>query len=179
MVLVAQAPHAQTTPQPQPQAVAQAKAQANLAQAVRAAEQRSGGRARKVELENEKGVEVYEIKTVSKDKSACVLINRVTGDVVRVEGPGFMSGVFDREDQQEDLAELARLEASPLTLAAAIETAEQQTGGRAIGAELRNQYGSSVFEIRVVKDWEMQKVWVDPATSKVIPIPQKPKHDDD
>ena len=102
LILAAQAPHAQTTPQTQSQAAPAPQAQANLAQLVRAAEQHSGGRARKVELENERGVEVYEIKTVSKDKSSCVLIDRVTGKVVRTEGPGFMSGVFDREDQQEE-----------------------------------------------------------------------------
>lgn len=157
-------------------------AQASLAQAVRAAEQRSGGRARKVERESEQGVEVYEVKTVSKDKSTKVLVNPVSGDVVRVDSPGFFSSVsnaFDREDQQEDLADLARLEGSALSLAGAIETAEKETGGRAVEASVENRYGSTLFEVRVVKDFIAQKVWVDPATSKVISVPQKDDDSDD
>ena len=183
MVLAARTPHAQTAPPPQtaPPLQAQAapapQAQTNLAQAVRAAEQRSGGRARKVEMETNKGVEVYEIKTVSKDKSTSVMIDLVSGNVVRVDGPGFLSSVFDKDDQQEDRAALARLEASPLTLAAAIEAAEKETGGRAIEAAMASRYGSTLFEVRTVKDWTMHTVWVDPSTSKVTSVPQE--HDDD
>jgi uncharacterized membrane protein YkoI len=183
MVLAAPAPFAQTTPQPptapqpQTQTAPQTQAKTSLAQVVRAAEERSGGRARKVEMESDKGVEVYEIKTVSKDKSTKVMIDPVTGNIVRVDGPGFLSSVFDGDDQKEDRADLARLEASPLTLASAIEIAEKEGGGRAIEAAMMSQYGSTLFEVRVVKDWTLHKVWVDPSTSKVIPIPQE--HDDD
>ena len=183
MVLAARTPHAQTAPPPQtaPEPQAQTalapQGQTNLAQAVRAAEQRSGGRARKVEMESNKGIEVFEIKTVSKDKSTSVMIDLVSGNVVRVDGPGFLSSVFDKDDQQEDRADLARLEASPLTLAAAIETAEKETGGRAIEAAMESKYGSTLFAVRVVKDWTMHEVWVDPSTSKVIAVPQE--QDDD
>lgn len=179
MVLAAHISLAQTTPQPQAQATPQPQAQTNLAQAVRAAEQRSGGRAKKVEMESNKGVEVYEIKTVSKDKSASVMIDPISGNVVRVDGSGFLSSVFDKEDQQEDRAALARLEASSLTLAGAIETAEKEIGGRAIEAAMKSRYGSTLFEVRVVKDWTMQKVWVDPVTAKVIALPPRTDHSDD
>jgi uncharacterized membrane protein YkoI len=179
MVLAAQAALAQTSPQPQTtpqtQATPQTQVPTSLAQAVRAAEQRSGGRARKVEMETNKGVEVYEIKTVSKDKSTKVMIDPTTGNIVRVDGSGFL--FFDGDDKQEDQADLARLEASPLTLAAAIEMAEKETSARAIEAAMMSMYGSTLFEVRVVKDWTMHKVWVDPSTSKVTPVPQE--HDDD
>ena len=150
----------------------------SLSQAVRVAEARTGGRARKVEMEREREHDVYEIKTVSKKQSASVLVGTTSGDVVRVNTQGFLSGVFDRDDQQEDLAELARLEATSMTLAAAIEKAEQATGGRAIEAALRNQYGSTLFEVWVVKDWNKQEVWVDPAKAEVI-TPPAPKEDHD
>ena len=157
-------------------ATAQDSAKPTLAQAVRAAEQRTNGHARKVEMENENGIDVYEIKTVSKGKSASVLVDLVSGKILRVQGQGFMSGVIEREDLEEDRADLARLEASSMKLAGAIDAAEQETGGRAVEAEMQNRYGSTLFEVHVVKDWVKQKVLIDPATAKVIPVP--PETDD-
>src|SRR2546426_6233261 len=58
-----------------------------------------------------------------------------------------------------------------MTLADAIETAEKGTGGRAVEAALKSQYGSALFEVRVVKDLAPQKVLVDPATGKVVAVP--------
>ena len=158
------------------------QAQTSLAQAVRVAEQQTGGRARKVEMERERGSEVYEIETVSKDSSATVLIDSASGNVVRVETPGFLSSIaniFDRDDQRKDHAAFAQLEASSMTLAGAIDAAEKETGGRAVKAALKRQYGSTLFEVRVVKDWIMQKVLVDPATAKVVTVPPRGKHQDD
>jgi uncharacterized membrane protein YkoI len=149
----------------------QTQAPTSLAQAVRIAEQRTSGHARKVEIENERGIDVYEIKTVAKDKGACVYVEIATGRVVRVEGSGFLENVFDREDRWEEQAALARLEASSMNLAAAIEAAEKETGARAVEAWMYDQYGSMAFEVGVVKDWVKQQVLIDPATARVIPRP--------
>jgi uncharacterized membrane protein YkoI len=154
----------------------------SLAQAVRAAEKQTGGRARKAEMERKRGVDVYEIKTVSKDGSAKVLVDPASGNVLRVHTPGFVSSignVFDRDDQREDQAAFARLEASSMTLAAAIDAAQKETGGRAVKAALKSQYGSTLFEVGVVKDWTTQKVLVDPATAKVVTVPPSGKRSDD
>jgi uncharacterized membrane protein YkoI len=150
----------------------------SLAEAIRIAEQESGGRARKAELEQDRGVDVYEIKTVSKDKSATVFVDLSSGKVVRVEGAGFLSGVFEREDNREDQAELARLEALSTTLVDAIAAAERETGGRAIDASLRSQYGQTLFRVRVVKDLVPQQVMVDPATGKVVTLAPRERADD-
>jgi uncharacterized membrane protein YkoI len=158
------------------------QAQTSLAQVVRIAEQQTGGRARKVEMERERGIEVYEIKTVAKDGSATVLIDSASGNVVRVETAGFLASIatiFDRDDQREDHAAFAQLEASAMTLAGAIEAAEKETGGRAIKAALKRQYGATLFEVRVVKDWIPQKVLVDPATAQVVTVPAHGKKPDD
>src|SRR2546427_3940844 len=112
--------------------------QTSLAQAVRVAEQQTGGRARKAEMERNRGAYVYEIKTVSKEKSAKVLVDPASGNVVRVDTPGFFSSigdVFDGDDQRKDRAALARLEVSSMTLVGAIEAAESRTGG--LGGEAR------------------------------------------
>jgi uncharacterized membrane protein YkoI len=146
----------------------------SLAQAVRVAEKQTGGRARKAEMEREKGVDVYEIKTVSKDGSAKVLVDPASGNVLRVVTPGFASSianVFDRDDQREDRAALTRLEASSMTLASAIDIAQKETGGRPVEAAVKSQYGAAVFEVSVVKDWTAHKVLVDPATASVVTVP--------
>lgn len=153
-----------------------------LAHAVSVAEKQTGGRARKAEMERERGIYVYEIKTVSKDGSAKVLVDPASGNVLRVHTPGFIASianVFDRDDQRKDQAAFAQLEASPMTLAGAIEAAEKETGGRAVEAALKSQYGSALFEVRVVKDLAPQKVLVDLATGKVVTLPPHGGRKDD
>src|SRR5439155_6855945 len=81
-----------------------------------------------------RGIDVYEIKTVSKDGSAKVLVDPASGNILRVVTPGFVSSVanvFDRDDQRKDQAAFAQLEGSPMTLASAIDAAQKETGGRA------------------------------------------------
>ena len=158
------------------------KPQTSLAQAVRVAEQQTGGRARKAEMDREKGIDVYEIKTVSKDGSAKVHVDPASGSVLRVKRPGFVSAIasiFDRDDQRKDQAELARLEASPMTLAGAVDSAEKETRGRAVKAAVKSQYGSTLFEVSVVKDWITHSVLVDPANAKIVTVPPHDKRKDD
>ncbi len=158
--------------------------QTSLAQAVRVAEQQTGGRARKAEMERTRGTDVYEIKIVSKERSAKVFVDPVSGNVLRVVSPGVISSfghVFDREDHVKEQAVLARLEASPMSLVSAIETAERETGGRAVEAALAGFHGSTRFEVRVVKDLTTHRVMVDPATANVVAVPARGKrkdHDD-
>jgi len=159
--------------------------QTSLAQAVRVAEQQTGGRARKAEMERNRGTYVYEIKTVSKEKSVKVFVDPASGSVVRTVTPGVISSlshVFDRKDQLKEQAALARLEASPMSLVSAIESPERESGGRAVEAALASLYGSTLFEVKVVKDLTTQRVVVDPATGKVaavVPSRGKRKDDDD
>jgi uncharacterized membrane protein YkoI len=180
LALVGTATFAQTTPQPKGTAVQQSSS--SLAQAIRVAEQETGGRARKAEMERERGVAAYEVKTVAKDKSAKVLVDPASGKVMRVAGRGFfdtIANIFDGEDAREDQAALAQLEASPMTLAAAIAAAERETGGRAVKASLKNQYGQTLFEVGVVKDLIPHKVVVDPVSGKVAAVAQRKGKDKD
>jgi uncharacterized membrane protein YkoI len=172
---------AQTSPQPPGGIVAQ-PSQTSLAQAIRVAEEQTGGRARKAELESDRGVEAYEIKTVAKDRSAKIIVDLASGKALRTEGPGIfdrIGNVFDKDDQREDAAALTRLEALPMTLAAAVDAAEQETGGRAVEAAIKNRRGATLFEVKVVKELVPQKVVVDPASGKVGPIAKKAKNGDD
>ena len=90
-----------------------------------------------------------------------------------------IANVFDRDDQRKDQAAFARLEASSMTLAAAIDAAQKETGGRAVQAALTSQYGATLFEVSVIKDWTTQNVLVDPATAKVVTVPPRGKHKND
>lgn len=154
------------------------QAQTSLAQAIRVAEQQTGGRAKKAELERDRGVYMYEIKTVSKDGSAKVVIDPASGNVVRTATPWF-PGVLDRDDQRKDQAAFARLSATSMTLTGAIDAAEKATGGRAVQAELKSRYGATLFEVKVLKDWVTQKILVDPATARAVTVSQHGDHDDD
>jgi uncharacterized membrane protein YkoI len=177
--LIGTAALAQTAPQQKGAAV---QSPPSLVQAIRVAEQETGGRARKAEMERERGVDAYEIETVAKDKSAKVLVEPASGKVMSVEGPGFFDAIvnlFDGDDRREEQAALAQLEASPMTLAAAIAAAERETGGRAVKASLKSRYGQTLFEVGVVKDLVPHKVMVDPASGQVAVVQRKGKDKDD
>ena len=97
---------------------------------------------------------------------------------MRVDTGGFvavLAKVFDRDHQRKDQAALAGLEASSVPLADAIDAAQQETGGRAVKAALKSRYGSTLFEVKVVKDSTTQKVLIDPATARVVTAPGQGK----
>jgi uncharacterized membrane protein YkoI len=172
---------AQTAPQLPAKGAAQTS-QSTLAEAVRVAERATGGRARKAEMESDRGADAWEIKTVSKERSAKVRVEPASGKVVRVDAPGFLDSIaslFDAGDRRKDQAALGRLEASPMTLAAAIAAAERETGGRAVKASLKTQHGQTLFEVGVVKDLVLHKVRVDPASGKVVAVARSKSDDDD
>jgi len=150
----------------------------SLSQAVGVAEQRTGGRAMRAEMDRERGGYLYEIRTVSKDKSAKVLIDPASGNVVWESGfIGRVAAAFDWDDRRKEQALLAGLEASPMTLAGAIAAAEKETGGRAVKAGSADQYGSILFAVQLIKDAAMVRVHVDSASGKVILLPHR--RDDD
>lgn len=150
-------------------------AKTTVAEAIAAAEQHSGGRAMKIDIEKDNGAYLYEIKTVSKDKITEVLVDPASGKVVRTDDEGLIARIFDSEDQDE----LAKLAASPTTLAAVIATAEQHTGGKAIEARVDDDDDTMLFKVEVAKDNALQKVMVDIATGKVVKVKTTKDDDDD
>ncbi len=151
-------------------------AKTSVAQAIAAAEQKTAGRAMKLEVEKEKGAYLYEIKTVSNGKVANVLIDPSSGQVVKIENEGLIAKVFDREDK----AEFAKLAAAPTTLAAAIATAEQHIGGKAIEASFDDENGAMLFKVEVAKNDEVHRVAVDSATGKIAKVAagERGEHED-
>ncbi len=154
----------------------------SLVEALRIVERRTGGRARKIERERDDDIEVYEVKTISKDGPVEVIVDAVSGRIEDVEGPGLWDRIenfFDDEDRREDAAMLSALETAKVTLVGAIELAQAKSGGQAVKGRLKERNGKMLFEIRVVVDGEKHKVTVDPVTAKLVVKRLRKDGDDD
>jgi uncharacterized membrane protein YkoI len=74
---------------------------------------------------------------------------------------------FSREsDHRTD--EAAIMANSKVSMAQAIATAEQHTGGKAVGTGIEDQDGTVFLEVQVIKNNERQKVLVDPQSGSVV-----------
>jgi uncharacterized membrane protein YkoI len=74
------------------------------------------------------------------------------------------------ESERNDAVEFAKLPAGHVTLAAAIATAEQQTGGQAIDASFGNENGTMLVEVEVANGNAVHTVKLDAASGKVIKV---------
>jgi len=95
------------------------------------------------------------------------ILNAVT---VAALGLGGIGTALAAESERNDAAELARLPAGHVTLAAAIATAEQQTGGKAIDASFGNENGTMLVEVEVAKGNAVHTVKLDAASGKVVKV---------
>ena len=139
----------------------------SITQAITSAEQQTGGRAIKVGLEDHDGGYIYKVKVITKDDNTSeVSVDPVSGKMLSTETEGLISRVFDRDER----ADAAKLKDAQTTLAAAIATAEQQGGGRAIEAGYENENGRVQFQVAVAKDHTVQDVKIDTATGKVVKV---------
>ena len=135
-------------------------------QSVALAEKHTGGRASKIELERKDGAFRYEVKIVSSDKASKVTIDPASGTVIGVKDDGLIYRLLEREDNTSYSA----LINSPVTLSAAIETAEKETGGKAIEAEWDSEDGKPELKVETVNGGVFTKVKIDAATGKVLKV---------
>jgi uncharacterized membrane protein YkoI len=157
-------------------AAAQA-AKVPLSDAIAIAERASGGRVAKIEIDSEHGTSAYEIKTLSNEGKAKLLVDTTTGTVLRNER---------KSASQQDRAALTRLASSRTTLAQAVQVAERQGAGKAVAAGLEDEEehkdGAKVYEVDVAANGAVQRVWVDMANGQVVASPSADKehehHDD-
>jgi uncharacterized membrane protein YkoI len=151
-------------------------AKTSPAQAIAAAEQKTGGRAVKFDVEKKKEVYAYEIKTLSADKVSKVFVDLGSGQVVQVDNEGMLDRILDGKDK----AKLDRLTAVPTTLSAGIATAEQQVaGGKAFEAGFDNEKGTLLLKVAVTKDNAVHHITIDAATGKVTTATAGDEEDDD
>jgi uncharacterized membrane protein YkoI len=76
----------------------------------------------------------------------------------------------NRGGEHEGGQEIASVLNAKTSLAQAIATAEQQSGGKAIDAGLENENGPMAFAVEVAKDNTIQKVLIDLQTGKVLKV---------
>jgi uncharacterized membrane protein YkoI len=72
----------------------------------------------------------------------------------------------DRHDQRTN--EAAIIANAKVTITQAIATAEQQTGGKAVGTGIEDQDGAVFLEVTVLKDNQKHKVLIDPQSGHVV-----------
>ncbi len=142
-------------------------AKTSIAQAIAAAEAQTGGYAVKAEVERKDSKQVYEVKTVTEEERSKVFVDPASGKVVEVRKEGFLAKLFD----SDDLITYERLRDSPVKLAAAIATAEHETGGKAIEGEFKRNDSKGRFEVETARDKEVRKVRVDGTTGKIVETP--------
>jgi uncharacterized membrane protein YkoI len=151
-------------------------ASGSLARAVRTAEGQTGGRAKEAKMDLDLGIVVYRVETVSNDGTTRVVVETASGNVLKIRPPKVQKAPADtstrpaRTRPPKHQATLGQLQALTMTLADAIDMAEAQVGAVATQAELRHQRGSTVFEVRLVKDRTSQRVHVNPQTNTVVPV---------
>jgi uncharacterized membrane protein YkoI len=152
-------------------------AKTSISQAIAAAEKQTGGRAMKADVDEDEDIYFYKIRIVAKDTVSEVLVDPASGEVTQVGDRGSIASIFDNDDQ----AELANLAASPVTLTAAVATAEKEIGGKAIQAAFESEDGQSQFEVHVAKNKAVHQVKIDAGSGQVVKVSaaENGEHDDD
>lgn len=132
----------------------------SLPQAIATAEQQSSGRAVAAEAEENGSGVLYQVTTVAGEKIVEFQIDPQTGNVVKTE---------DEKVDGDDANEYAGATQLTTTLAAAIASAEQATGGKAIEAGLDDEDGKALYEVEfAAADGTIHKAYVDAASGKVV-----------
>ncbi|GIL41822.1 PepSY domain-containing protein [Roseiterribacter gracilis] len=130
----------------------------SLADAIGAAEKAAGGKATDAKFETEHGVSKYEVTVVQNGKRDILNVDLTTGAAVKGSEKNASSS------KQQDAQTIT---AAKTGLAAAIATAEQQSGGKALEASLEKENGNPVYEVKLANGDKTQKVNVDASTGKI------------
>ena len=132
----------------------------SLPQAIATAETQSNGRALSAEAEDTGSGVLYEVTTFAGGKIVEFQIDPQTGNVVKTE---------DEQARGDDAEEYAGAGQLTTTLTAAIASAEQATGGKAIEAGLDDDNGNALYEVEVAAaDGTIHKAHVDAASGQVV-----------
>lgn len=137
--------------------------QVSLPEAIAAAEKHTGGKALEASFEDRNGRPAYAVKTYGNDAVWSGMVDAKTGQVIG-QGKTTPASALD----QEDKAELTALNSARTTLSAAVRSAERQHGGKAIDAGLEQSDGRVAYELRLVRNGQVQRAAVDPATGRML-----------
>jgi uncharacterized membrane protein YkoI len=82
----------------------------------------------------------------------------------------------DKETRTNEAAIMAN---AKVTMAQAIATAEQHTGGKAVGTGIEDENGTVFLEVQVLKDNQKHSVLIDPQSGQVVKVAIDNEEDDD
>ena len=85
-----------------------------------------------------------------------------------VTAPIAAGSVWAKNDRRTD--EGAVMARAKITMAQAITTAEQVTGGKAVGTGIEDQDGTVFLEVQVLKGDQRHKVLLDPQSGQVVKV---------
>lgn len=74
------------------------------------------------------------------------------------------------DSQENDSKELKLFSMAKISLIDAIKAAEQNTGGKAMEAEVNDESNTAEFEVEILKDGKVYEVMVDGITGKVLKV---------
>lgn len=139
-------------------------AKTSAGQAVTIAQTQTGGRAMRVAFDHEHQRFLYRIKVLDSDGTVkWVLIDSTTGKIAGM----YKEGVINRLTDREDRLAFAKLSPSATSLEAAMATARKDTGGKVLKASFRNDDGRQAYAIRVAKNDQISRIWINPTTGVV------------
>lgn len=88
-------------------------------------------------------------------------------------------GAAYAKDKELRTNEAAIIANAKVTMAQAIATAEQKTGGKAVGTGIEDQDGTVFLEVQVLKDNQKHSVLIDPQSGQVVKVAIDDEEDDD
>ena len=80
------------------------------------------------------------------------------------------AGAAYAKDKELRTNEAAIMANAKVTMAQAIATAEQKTGGKTVGTGIEDQDGTVFLEVQVLKDNQRHSVLIDPQSGQVVKV---------
>ncbi len=133
-------------------------AKISLAQAIQSAQKAGNGKAIYGKYDTRDGVGNYEVVVIAGGKDETLRVDPTTGEAVKAK---------QDDADKTDKNGVATIQAAQVTLAEAINTAEQQ-GGRALTAELDTKKNTTAYEIDVANGDHTDTVWVDVNSGQIV-----------
>jgi uncharacterized membrane protein YkoI len=97
------------------------------------------------------------------------LFTLVTVSVLTTGALGVADAAYARDNDRRT-NEAAVIANAKVSMAQAIATAEQQTGGKAVDTGIEEQNGAMYLEVQVLKDGQKHSVLIDPQSGQVVKI---------
>lgn len=139
------------------------KAKTSLSQAVESVE-KTGAHPFRAELRWKNDKPVYLVFCMEKGKTIRTSVDPDTGVVLATNQKGFLGRLLGDDESEH----AAGIDSAKISLAQAVNLAEQQVGGKAYEAVFENKHGKMHFEIAVAKDKTPHEIIIDAATGQVV-----------